>query len=150
VPRRPNRQITVLVATTAVTVAFMVVVVVSSMNNRSDEAPVAVPFVAGRLDSRTEQIQDDGPVGFSDPRGGTRSFYLDLEDGRMVALHVLPPGGNSKCIVQWNRDDKHYEDCKGEVIDPRTLRRFPIRIVEQRKTKLILVDLRSLLPPSGS
>ena len=106
------------------------------------------PFPAGLKADRIQDIEDGGPVLIPDPRGGDRSFYLDLEAGEIVALHVVPPGGSARCPVQWDRDQRRYEDCDGTEVARDGLARFVVTTrVDDEDGELVFVDLRELVPP---
>ena len=90
---------------------------------------------------------DVGPVCYPDPKRGDRSFCLDLEGDRVVALHVVPPGGNADCLVRWDRAAKRYQDCHGAAVDPATLARFPVLTKEIAGKVSVFVDVRTVTPP---
>jgi hypothetical protein len=126
------------------------VLVISMVGGDSGSRPATYePFLAGSRERITKSIGEDGPIFFPDPRGGNRAFYLDSKDGKIVALHVVPPAGDAACPVQWDRKAKRYEDCRDTRVDPATLRRFPVIDGTQSRPDAVYVDLRTLEPPAG-
>ena len=105
------------------------------------------PFPAGTEQRIAGLINKDGPVFYPDPRNGTRAFYLDLEGGKVVALHVVPPGGTAKCPVQWDRAARRYADCRDRPVDPATLSRFTVLTRPEGSQTAVFVDLRTIEPP---
>lgn len=141
----------ILVALAAVVSGIVLGVIVIGMvgGGGSSRPSTYQPFLAGSRDRITRSIRQDGPIFYPDPRGGTRAFYLDLDDGAVVALHVIPESGAENCPAQWDRKSKRYVDCRDSPVDPTTLRRFPI-IENPSRPEAVYVDLRTLEPaPSG-
>ena len=95
-------------------------------------------------------MKADGPVFFPDPRRGERAFYLDLEGEEIVALHVIPAGGRADCLVQWDRTEQRYEDCRGGPVDRSVLARFPVLTREISEKTSVFVDLRTITPPGAA
>src|SRR5919199_372998 len=145
--RRVDTRTRVLLATAAVVSGLAIGLVVIGLAGGTRQPVAYQPFAAGTEQSITAQIQKDGPVFYADPSQGTRAFYLDLEGGKVVALHVVPPGGTAKCPVQWDRKAKRYTDCAGTPVDPATLPRFPVLTRAQGEQTAVFVDLRTVGPP---
>ncbi len=129
-------------------VVGLVVVTMVSSGNQSEPAPYQ-PFLAGRDDRIERRITEKGPVFYPDPRRGTRAFYLDVVDGDIVALHVVPPNGTADCLVQWDGQEKRYESCEGKPVDPATLDRFLVTTQPAGENQAILVDVRTTQPGPG-
>lgn len=146
--RRLDKGTRVIVATAAVAMGLAVgviaVVLISSGGGGGGEPAPYQPFFVGTADRVQERITKGGPECYQDPRKGDRSFCLDLHAGQFVAYHVVPPGGTTECLVQWDRDEKRYEDCEGLPLDPATLSRFPVLSREINEKISIFVDLRSI------
>ena len=141
----------VILATAAVVMGLVVgIVLVAVLNSKGGgESPAYQPFFAGTSESVTKQIHKDGPVCYQDPKAGERSFCLDLQGDQFVAYHVIRPGGTAACLVQWDRNDKRYEDrCSGAPVDPATLARFPVLTKEISGKISVFVDVRTAAPPS--
>jgi hypothetical protein len=149
----PRSRQRVIVLTAAVVGGILLGLLVVATLTGSREPATYRPFFAGMKDDRTQNIREGGPVLIPDPKGGERTFYLDLEGDDIVALHVVPPGGNVRCPVQFARPRQRYEDCDGRPVARETLRRFKvITRVNDDDEKAIFVDVRELLPahPSGA
>jgi hypothetical protein len=152
-PRRTmDKGTRVIVATAGVVMGLVVGIIVVAMitGSGSGEPQPYQPFFAGTSDRITKQVKADGPVFFPDPRKGDRAFYLDLDGDRIVALHVVPPGGTGACLVQWDRTQNRYEDCGGGPVDRSALFRFPVLTREIDENVSVFVDVRTTTPPPGA
>lgn len=127
-------------------VGIVVVLLVRGGGGSGPGAPYQ-PFFAGTTDQVSKRIASGGPVCYPDPKRGDRSFCLDLEGERIIALHVVPPGGSPACIVQWDRAARRYQDCHGAAVDPNSLERFPVLTRTIGGKVSIFVDLRTATPP---
>jgi hypothetical protein len=138
----------ILVAVAAIVSGVLLGVLVIGMmgGDKVFRPPSYEPFLAGPRERITKSVTKDGPIFYPDPRGGNRAFYLDLVDGGIIALHVIPPDGGEACPVQWNRKSKRYTDCKGNPVDPAGLRRFPVINGTPSRPDTVYVDLRTLEP----
>ncbi|MGH8975463.1 MAG: hypothetical protein ACRD0C_19935, partial [Acidimicrobiia bacterium] len=88
---RPRGLVLTAAAVGGVIIGLLVVATVSG-----ERQPATYrPFFAGMHESRVQDIREDGPVLIPDPKGGDRTFYLDLEGDDIIALHVVPPGGSA-------------------------------------------------------
>ena len=149
---RQSRQ-RVLVLTAAVVGGVILGLLVVATLTGSRQPATYRPFFAGMKDDRARNIREGGPVLIPDPRGGKRTFYLDLEGDEIVALHVVPPGGDARCAVEFDRQQQRYEDCDGRPVAQETLGRFKvITRLNDDEEEAVFVDVRELLPaqPSGA
>jgi len=137
----------VLVATAAVVSGLALGVLVVGLAGGAKQPVVYQPFFAGLEDRLTTLIKTEGPVFYPDPTTGSRGFYLDLVDGRIVALHVIMPG-STNCAVQWDRNQKRYLDCHQAPVDPATLERFPVSTRTGGDKTAVFVDPRAVTPRS--
>ncbi|MDQ3944470.1 MAG: hypothetical protein M3357_04835 [Actinomycetota bacterium] len=145
---RPRSRRRAFVLTAGVVGGLIIGLLVIATVDGTRQAATYRPFFAGMKDHRVENIREGGPVLIPDPRGGQRTFYLDLEGDEIIALHVVPPGGNARCPVQFDHQQQRYEDCKGAPVDRETLRRFQVFTrAEDDEGEAIFVDLRELMPP---
>lgn len=140
-----------IVATAGVVLGLAVgIVVVAAVNaggGSSGEPQPYQPFFVGTTDRVEKRIKADGPECYQDPREGLASFCLDLDGNEFVALHVVPPGGTTDCLVQWDRQEKRYEDCRGTPVDRNTLARFAVLTKEISDKISVFVDVRTTTPP---
>jgi hypothetical protein len=137
----------VLVATAAVVSGLALGVLVVGLAGGARQPALYQPFFAGLQNRLTTLITADGPVFYPDPNRGNRGFYLDVEDGKIVALHVIVPGTDS-CAVQWDRAQKRYLDCHGAAVDPSVLERYLVTTQGEGDKTAIFVDLRTVTPRS--
>lgn len=109
----------------------------------SDPGP-RKPVFLGLQDQKRKDIRADGPQYVSNPFGGN-GFWLDLEDGKLVALDVDAPGPGY-CEVKWKRTT--YIDCHGDGVTTRDLNRFKVIIgsLEGSPSDSVFVDLRRRRP----
>lgn len=149
-----------ILATAGVVVGLavgIVVVALLSGGGGSGEPQPYQPFFVGTSERVAKRIQADGPECYQDPKKGDRSFCVDLdgtassgdtpEPPRFVALHVVPPGGTTACLVQWDRKEKRYEDCHAAPVDRSALARFPVLTREIGGKISVFVDVRETSAP---
>lgn len=145
-PRRSRQRVVVLTA--AVVGGLIIGLLVIATVAGSRQPATYRPFFAGMKDDRVQNIREGGPVLIPDPKGGERTFYLDIEGEGIVALHVVPPGGSARCPVQFDHQQQRYEDCDGRPVARETLARFKVitRVNEDDK-EAIFVDVREVQAP---
>jgi hypothetical protein len=148
--RKLDKGTRVILATAGVVVGLAVGIVAVAVINAGSgggEPQPYEPFFVGTSDRVTKQIKDGGPVCYPDLKRGERSFCLDIEGDKIIALHVVPPGGSAACLVEWNRRDKRYEDCHDAPVDRNTLAHFPVLTKEISGKLSVFVDVRETAPP---
>jgi hypothetical protein len=145
----------VILATAGVVLGLVIGIIVIALatGSGSKEPRPYQPFFAGTADRVTKQIKEDGPVCYPDPHQGDKAFCLDLDGTttpggtpgppRIIALHLVPPGGTPACLVQWDRTGKRYEVCHGAPVDRASLARFPVLTKEIGDKTSVFVDLRA-------
>jgi hypothetical protein len=152
--RKLDKGTRVILATAGVVVGLAVgIVVIALIGGSGDgggggEAQPYQPFFVGTSDRVAKRIGSDGPECYQDPKKGDRSFCLDRDGDQFIAVHVVPPGGTTTCLVQWDRKEKRYEDCNGAPVDRNTLARFPVLTKEIGGKISVFVDLRETTPPA--
>jgi hypothetical protein len=88
-------------------------------------------------------VDEQGPLIFPDPAGGTRPLLLqhlgDDPDRDWFAMLAIAPDSES-CIVEWQTEDEEFRDCEGTTYpaDGTGLTRY-VTTVEEGK---VTVDLR--------
>lgn len=107
------------------------------------------PFPAGPASSVTRSVERGGPIFYPDAKDGTNGFYLDVEDGEIVALAVVPAGGNPECPVAWDRQDRRYEDCESAEVPAAELDRFKVLLSGEGPDKSVFVDIRTVVAAPG-
>jgi len=148
--RKLDKGTRVILATAGVVVGLAVGIVVVALiggSGGSGEPQPYQPFFVGTSERVTKRIQADGPECYQDPKKGDRSFCVDLDGDQFVALHVVPPGGTTACLVQWDRKEKRYEDCHGAPVDRSALARFPVLTREIGGKISVFVDVRETSAP---
>ena len=148
--RKLDKGTRVILATAGVVVGLavgIVVVALISGSGGSGEPQPYQPFFVGTSERVAKRIQADGPECYQDPKKGDRSFCVDLDGDQFVALHVVPSGGTTACLVQWDRKEKRYEDCHGTPVDRNTLARFPVLTREIGGKISVFVDVRETSGP---
>jgi hypothetical protein len=150
--RKIDKGTRVILSTAAVVCGLVVgIVLIAVLSGRGGGTPPPYqPFFAGQTDRIANAVKADGPIFYPDPRKGERAFYLDVEGDRIVAFHVIPPGGTAACLVQWDRAEKRYEDCHGGAVDRSALARFPVLTRQFGDNTSVFVDLRTITPPEGA
>jgi hypothetical protein len=148
--RKLDKGTRVIMATAGVVLGLAVGIVAVAIINGDGgggEPQPYQPFFVGTSDRVSDQIRNGGPVCYQDPKRGEGSFCLDLDGDEFIALHVIPPGGTSACLVEWDRKSKRYEDCHDAPVDRNTLSRFPVLTREISKRISVFVDVRTATPP---
>jgi hypothetical protein len=150
--RRIDRGTRVILATAAVVLGlvFGIVIVAVVTGSGGGEAVPYQPFFAGQSDKIARRVKAEGPIFYGDLRQGERAFYLDVDGDQIIALHVVPPGGTSACLVQWDRTERRYEDCHGAPLERAALARFPVLTRQIGEKISIFVDLRTITPPEAA
>ncbi len=103
-------------------------------------------FSAGEAKALETQIGEGGPVFFADVLAGSKGFWLDSENGKLVALSVNAPG-KKDCSVRWRGSIGNYVDCDKVDYKSIQLSRFESRVPDIGNEKgLFIVDLSSPIP----
>jgi hypothetical protein len=93
------------------------------------------------------KIDEGGPLYFASPFG-ENGFWLDVEDGDLVALSLVKPG-TTDCIVKWRDPRKAYVDCDDNDLQAVDLDRFEVTIGSLQKgapKDAVYVNLRASTP----
>jgi hypothetical protein len=111
---------------------------------------VRKPLFLGLEQPLTKSIRDASPLYFADPFGGD-GFWLDLENGHLVAL-VLQPPGVTHCPVKWKAQEHAYIDCDGHHFQSRDLEHYELTVGSRfgSPNDAVFVDLRKRFPPPSS
>jgi hypothetical protein len=84
------------------------------------------PLFLGLEPELVAKMQEGGPLYFASPFG-ENGFWLDLEDGQIVALNLVKPGTRD-CQVKWKDPRKAYVDCNDRDLQAADLDRFKVTI----------------------
>jgi hypothetical protein len=97
------------------------------------------------------KIDEGGPLYFASPFGDN-GFWLDVEDGELVALSLVKPG-TTDCIVKWRDPRKAYVDCDDNDLQAPDLDRFQVTVGSLQRgapDDAVYVNLRVSEPPPTS
>lgn len=109
----------------------------------------AGPLYIGPRSDLVRKLDEGSPLYFANPFGG-KGFWLDREDGDLVALDVALPGARS-CNVRWKGRVDSYVDCEGNRVASTDLARHPVEIARRGERRgSVFVDLGDLDPPPGA
>jgi hypothetical protein len=108
------------------------------------------PLFLGLERPLTKSIRDASPLYFANPFGRD-GFWLDVEDGKLVAL-VLQPPGVAHCPVKWKAQQNAYVDCDGRRYQSRDLDHYLVTVGSRfgSPKDAVFVDLRKRFPAPAS
>jgi hypothetical protein len=114
-----------------------------------DTPTVKRPVFLGLARELRSKIKEGGPLYFASPFGDN-GFWLDLENGSLVALDIVRPG-SKECIVKWRDPRGAYVDCEDHDLTSTALDRFQLVIGRPSASKsaprdAVYVDLRHREP----
>lgn len=145
--RRRSRRGLILTAGGLSGLVLGLVVVSVATGGGVEKKPASyAPFPAGPAERVERSVERGGPIFYSDPKSGTDAFYLDVVDGRIVALSVVPPGGDPACPVAWDRRQQRYEDCEAAPVDVAALDRYRVVLRGTGDDRSVFVDIRTVEP----
>jgi hypothetical protein len=114
----------------------------------SDQRATYRAFSAGQASALRRQVAEGGPVFHADLLAGSKGFWLDTEDGTLVALSVNAPGKDG-CVVRWRGSVDRYVDCDGLRYRSEQLARFTADVPRRgAQAGQFLIDLRRVQPPT--
>jgi hypothetical protein len=108
-----------------------------------DTPSASKPLFLGLERELTAKIEEGGPLYFASPFG-ENGFWLDVEDGRVVALDIVKPG-TKDCQVKWRDPRGAYVDCNDQELQAADLDRFTVTVGKLQKdapADAVYVDLR--------
>jgi hypothetical protein len=146
---RDDRRVLVFAGAIVVVVGIMVAGLLFLATGGTQDTPSdRTPVFLGLERELTKKIEDGGPLYFANPFGDN-GFWLDLEDGALVALDIVRPG-SQQCIVKWREPRHAYVDCDDQDLTSRDLDRFEVivgKIARNDAPKdAVYVDLRRREP----
>ncbi len=120
-----NLRTTLLVAVAGVVAAVALLFVVTRLSG-SGEVELQIGderFNAGKVTRISAEIDDRGPILYSDVGGGKRDIWLmhlgdDPEEG-WLAFDARQPDASRDCTLVWEVDAEQFVDpCDGTIVAP--------------------------------
>ncbi|MEX2267802.1 MAG: hypothetical protein WEA75_03870, partial [Acidimicrobiia bacterium] len=143
-PSRSDRQLLLITGSFLVIAAvfFGGVLWVATLRKSSDNGPQYI----GRERSLERKILKASPYYFANPSGGD-GYWLDVEDGELVAL-VLDRPGTKDCVVKWKAQRDAYVDCNDQELSSENLDRYKVTIGPRDGSPKgsVYVDFRKISP----
>ena len=84
------------------------------------------PLFLGLQRELTSKIKEGGPLYFASPFG-ENGFWLDVENGTLVALDLVKPGTKG-CQVKWRDPRGAYVDCHDQDLQAADLARYQVTV----------------------
>ncbi len=141
----------VMVVMALVVLVGGVLLFLNLVSNRSGDVTIRLGderFDAGRVDRIAAEIDDRGPILYSDVAGGTRDMLLNhlSEDPQSgwVAFEARRPGAERDCALRWDPDRQVFAEssaCGGATFPPdgSGLQQYPVEVIDGN----IVVDLNA-------
>ena len=108
-------------------------------------APKRGPVYIGLARDLRDRLRQGPRLYFAHPFGGT-GFWLDTENGHLVALVARRPGTPS-CTVAWRNLDRGYFDCHGHQLRSLELDRYQLSLPQLgSEAGGVIVDFRHVSP----
>lgn len=146
-PNRADRRLLLLTGSflAIAGVFFAGVLWLATQRNASGNGP----FFIGLERPLKTHIHEGSPLYFANPGAGD-GFWLDIEDGHLVAL-VLDRPGSKDCVAKWKDQRDAYIDCNGEALASRDLDHYKVTIGPRNGSpkKSVYVNLRKASPAPG-
>jgi hypothetical protein len=146
-PTRDDRRLLVFTGVFVLIAGVLFALVILLATGQQDAPDPSRPFFIGLERQKKEAIREESPQYIANPNPDGEGFWLDLEDGELVAL-VLHRSDAPRCFVKWKEQQEGYVDCDGNVLSSRQLERY-VLIVGARNGSprgSVYVDLRKKLP----
>jgi hypothetical protein len=144
-PASSDRTLLLVTGSTVALAALLVGALLFFATGGAQGTPTPKPVYIG-LESDLRATLNQGPrLYFAHPFGGT-GFWLDVEDGHLVALVARLPGTQS-CTVAWRNLSRGYFDCHDRELSARQLNRYALqfpRVGPQQGG--VIVDFRHVDP----
>ena len=108
------------------------------------------PFFIGLERALKTHIHEGSPLYFANPGAGD-GFWLDIEDGQLVALVLDRQAGKRDCAVKWKEQQDAFIDCNGDAFQSRELDRYRVSIGPRNGSpkRSVYVNLRKVDPAPG-
>ncbi len=83
-----------------------------------------------RSPTSSRTLNEGSPLYFANPFGG-RGFWIDRENGELIALDV-GKWRDTSCSVKWQGRIDTYIDCHGNHLTQGEIARHPVTVVDER------------------
>jgi hypothetical protein len=123
-PSRNDRQLLILTGSFVLIAAVLVAGVLWVVTTR--DSKVTGPIYLGPRNALVDNILEESPRYYAHP-DGEDGFWLDVEDGDLVAL-VLDRPGEKDCVVKWKEQRDAYVDCNGQELQTADLDRYKLTV----------------------
>ncbi len=150
-PSRSDRQVLIFATIIVIVAGLVAAGLIFLATGGTNDTPKTAPLFLGLEPELSSTIGTGGPLYFANPFGG-RGFWLDQENGKIVALAIDLPK-NSDCLVKWRDSRKAYVDCNGNKFQVDDLDRYLVSVgsVGRGSPKdSLYVDLRVRTPPPST
>lgn len=140
-----DRRLLLVTGSFVVLAALLVGTLLYFATGGAQGTPTPKPVYIG-LESDLRSTLNQGPrLYFAHPFGGT-GFWLDVEDGHLVALVARVPGSPS-CTVAWRNLNRGYFDCHDRLFTDRQLDRYALQFPKSGAEQGgVVVDFRHVDP----
>jgi hypothetical protein len=145
-PARSDRRLLLITGAFVVLAGLLFAAVLFLATRQNTGTGPKRPLFLGLDAQKRRDIRADGPQYVANPFGGA-GFWLDIEDGTLVALVLDTPAPGS-CSAKWKAQRDAYVDCHGNELTSRDLDRYVITIVPREGSlrNTVYVDVRKVLP----
>jgi hypothetical protein len=141
-----DRRLLVLTGGAVVIAALLFAGVLLLATRHNAGTPSNQPLFLGLEHAKIEEIRNASPQYIANPFGGD-GFWLDVENGKLVAL-VLDRPGEKHCQVKWKAQQDAYLDCHANAVTSRELARYKVTVGSRNGSpaQSVFVNLRKVLP----
>ncbi len=146
---RADRKLIIITSLALVlAAAFFAGVLVFATGTNTPTSSDGGPLYIGPKRDIVTALDEGSPLYFANPFGG-RGFWIDRDDGALIALDV-GKWGDTSCSVKWKGRIDTYIDCNSNRLTHDEIARHPVTVVASGPRKgSVLVDLAVVDPPPG-
>lgn len=149
-PARDDKRLLIVVGVFVALAGALFAGVILLATNR--EVGEKTPLFLGQRRDLTKSIREASPLYFASTFRDQDGFWLDLEDGTLVA-YVLERPDPGECTVKWREQRGAYiGECDDEPVERDELDQYPVTIGARdgSPSTSVYVDLRRTIPAPGS
>jgi hypothetical protein len=146
-PTRDDRRLLVFTGVFVAIAAVLFALVILLATGQQDLPDPTRPVFIGLERQKKEAIREESPQYIANPHPDGEGFWLDIEDGELVALVLHRPDAR-KCFVKWKERQDGYVDCDDNVLSSRQLERYQLTVgaLNGSPKGSVYVDLQKVLP----